>query len=75
MEKQNNTPPQTFGGNGLLEIVDRMCAVTSLMADIIRKQAIQIEQEHIADEFCGLRKQAEDDLDIIELRLRGYTES
>lgn len=72
MDNGNNTPPHIRAGGGLLEIVDRMCAVTELMADIIRKQTIQIEQEHIADEFAGLRKRADDDLDIIEYQLRRY---
>lgn len=72
MENPNETSQEPICGGGLLEIVDRMCSVTELMADIIRKQTIQIEQARIADECAGLRQKADDDLDTIELRLRRY---
>lgn len=59
---------------GLLEVVDMLCSVTSAMADVVRKQAVLIEQGKIADAvFPDLeeqRKKIDDDLDIIEARLR-----
>ena len=40
--------PYEGGTGGLLEIVDMMCDVTEKLADIVRKQAVLIEQERIA---------------------------
>ncbi len=67
--------PYEGGTGSLLEVVDMMCGVTEKLADIVRKQAVLIEQERIAG--CGLpcrsfgrKKQAEDDLDRIEMKLR-----
>lgn len=59
----------------LLEVVDMMCGVTEKLADIVRKQAVLIEQERIAGavfpaDLSEERKQAEDDLDRIEMKLR-----
>lgn len=61
----------------LLELVDRLCSVTQLQADIIRKQTIIIEQAKIAnavadDELVLLRDKVEDELDLIEYASRGY---
>lgn len=68
---------ETFegGSGGLLEIVDMMCSVTQELADIVKKQAVLIEQERIAGavfpaELAEQREKAENDLDIIEMRLR-----
>lgn len=52
-----------------------MCDVTEKLADIVRKQAVLIEQERIAGavfpaDLSEERKQAEDDLDRIEMKLR-----
>lgn len=63
------------GTGSLLEIVDMMCDVTEKLADIVRKQAVLIEQERIAGavfpaDLSEERKQAEDDLDRIEMKLR-----
>lgn len=59
----------------LLELVDRMCAVTEQMARIIRKQAFFIENclsvdETVKAEFAALRKPVETELDLLEVRLR-----
>ena len=63
--------PYEGGTGSLLEIVDMMCDVTEKLADIVRKQAVLIEQERIAGAvFPAERKQAEDDLDRIEMKLR-----
>ena len=67
--------PYEGGTGSLLEIVDMMCDVTEKLADIVRKQAVLIEQERIAGavfpaDLSEERKQAEDDLDRIEMKLR-----
>ena len=43
--------PYEGGTGSLLEIVDMMCDVTEKLADIVRKQAVLIEQERIAPIF------------------------
>lgn len=63
------------GAGNLLEIVDMMCDVVERMAGIVRKQTVLIEQEKIAravfpDDLSEERKQAEHDLDRIEMKLR-----
>lgn len=40
--------PYEGGTGSLLEVVDMMCGVTEKLADIVRKQAVLIEQERIA---------------------------
>lgn len=67
--------PHEGGTGSLLEVVDMMCGVTEKLADIVRKQAVLIEQERIAGavfpaDLSEERKQAEDDLDRIEMKLR-----
>lgn len=66
--------PYEGGTGGLLEIVDMLCSVTTTLADIVRKQAVLIEQEKIADAvFSNLaeeREKADNDLDRIEMKLR-----
>ena len=67
--------PYEGGTGSLLEVVDMMCDVTEKLADIVRKQAVLIEQERIAGavfpaDLSEERKQAEDDLDRIEMKLR-----
>lgn len=69
--------PYEGGTGSLLEVVDMMCGVTEKLADIVRKQAVLIEQERIAGavfpaDLSEERKQAEDDLDRIEMKLRRY---
>lgn len=59
-----------------LEIIDRLCRVTRLQADIIYKQAEALAQaeiaEAVADELRSMRKAAEDELDLIEYGSRAY---
>ena len=67
--------PYEGGTGSLLEVVDMMCDVTEKLAGIVRKQAVLIEQERIADavfpaDLSEERRQAEDDLDRIEMKLR-----
>lgn len=67
--------PHENGAGNLLEIVDMMCDVVERMAGIVRKQTVLIEQEKIAgavfpDDLSEERKQAEHDLDRIEMKLR-----
>lgn len=66
--------PHESGTGGLLEIVDMLCSVTTILADIVRKQAVLIEQEKIADavfsDLAAERARADDDLDRIEMKLR-----
>ena len=74
--KESEVKEPYEGGTGsLLEVVDMMCGVTEKLADIVRKQAVLIEQERIAGavfpaDLSEERKQAEDDLDRIEMKLR-----
>lgn len=78
MDKTDNVrdaPPWEGGAGGLLEIVDMMCSVTQDLAEIVRKQAVLIEQERIADvafpdDITKQREKADDDLDRIERKLR-----
>ena len=65
--------PYEGGTGSLLEVVDMMCDVTEKLAGIVRKQAVLIEQERIAvfpADLSEERRQAEDDLDRIEMKLR-----
>lgn len=59
-----------------LEIIDRLCRVTRLQADIIYKQAEALAQaeiaEAVADELRSMRKAADDELDIVEYGSREY---
>lgn len=73
--KENKCPDPWEGGSGsLLEVVDMMCDVTQKLADIVRKQAELIEQEKIAEaafpELAEERRQAEKEMDRIEMKLR-----
>jgi len=58
-----------------LELIDRLCAVTTKLADIVRDQAQFIEQmetvdEEIKKQFAEKRAAADEELDHIELTLR-----
>ncbi len=60
----------------LLEIVDRLCSVTQLQAEIIRKQTEVIEQakiaDAVADELRQLREEVDDELTLIDDASRRY---
>lgn len=47
--------PYEGGTGSLLEVVDMMCGVTEKLADIVRKQAVLIEQERIAGAVFSCR--------------------
>lgn len=59
---------------GLYESLDRMCSVTTTLADLVREQAAIIAQADIPDETKELLEQKKDavdkELDIIEYGLR-----
>jgi hypothetical protein len=55
---------------GDLEIIDKLCEVTTLQNDIIREQAMIIRQSEIIDAFEKERDDANNMLDVIELELR-----
>ncbi len=54
----------------LIEIIERLCAVAKLQAEIIEKQAVTLAQAEIADEiaaeFSDMRNKAAADLAAIE---------
>jgi hypothetical protein len=53
----------------LFEVVERLCEVTRLQADIIRNQAEVIEQakigDSVAEELAAMRNTAAAELDLI----------
>jgi hypothetical protein len=53
-----------------LEMIDKLCEVTTLQADIITKQATIIAQNEIADSLVDERKLVDDILDAVEFNLR-----
>lgn len=58
-----------------LELIDRLCAVTSELSRIVREQAYFIENCLSVDaesrkHFAALREKAEAELDLIEYELR-----
>lgn len=59
---------------GAYEAIDKMCSVTTMLADLVREQAAIIAQADIPDETKELLEQKRDDvdkeLDIIEYGLR-----
>ncbi len=57
------------------ELIDRLCAVTAMQADIIRKQALFIENcltvdREAKESFEAMRRPAEDELDLLEYEMR-----
>lgn len=58
----------------LYEMVDRMCGITTMLADLVREQASVIAQADIPDEtkevIAKKRDAAYEELDIIEYGLR-----
>lgn len=59
----------------LLELIDRLCAVTEEMARIIREQSFFIENCLSVDaaakeQFAALRRPVQAELDLLEVRLR-----
>lgn len=56
------------------ELIDRLCGVTTMLADIVKEQAAIIEQADIPDSVKEALKQkrdaADSELDVIEYGLR-----
>ena len=59
-----------------LEIISRLCDVTNILSDIVKKQQETIRQssieEAVKDEFGKVAKEAERKLDVIEYHTRRY---
>lgn len=67
-----------------IELIDRLCAVNTLLTDIVREQAEIMTQHGIEaiqtqdeatdrlDDLFGKRKRVEDENDAIEAALRNY---
>ena len=63
-----------------IELIDRLCAVNTLLTDIVREQAEIMAQHEIEPirterglgDLFGKRKRAEDENDAIEAALRNY---
>lgn len=58
-----------------IEIIDRLCAVTTMLADIVRQQESVIAQHRMLDGESGKklaekRDAAYSELDLLELNLR-----
>lgn len=61
---------------GQYEIIDRLCEVTTLLSEIVRKQAEAIAQSDISVEVKNklekMRTDADERLDVIEYKLRKF---
>lgn len=61
---------------GQYEIIDRFCEITTLMSEIIKKQAETIEQSEISNEvkaeLAQMRSAVDERLDAIEYNLRKH---
>lgn len=59
---------------GTLEIIDRLCEATTLLADVVREQAAVIEQsnieQEIKDDLQMKRNKIDAEMDIIEFHTR-----
>lgn len=53
-----------------IELIDKLCEVTTLQSDIIREQTMIIRQHEIIDVFEKERDDANNMLDVIECNLR-----
>lgn len=60
------------------EVIDRLCSATNALAEVVRKQAEVIAQADIAEEVRKeleqMKTDANEQLDIAELRLRKIIE-
>lgn len=74
MSETRDAPPWEGGNGGLLEIVDMMCSVTETLAQIVKRQAVEIERAKVEGNVCeelhAARKAADGQLDRIEMKLR-----
>ena len=59
---------------GAFELIDRLCEVTTQLADLVRKQAAIIMQSDITEEtkkeLEAERKPIDDELDLLEYKMR-----
>lgn len=59
---------------GPLEIIDGLCSVTEKLAQLVKKQAEVIAQSDIAEEVKAeleaMKKETDDNLDILEYKMR-----
>lgn len=59
---------------GQFEIIDGLCEVTTLLSEIVKKQAEAIAQSDISlevqNELENMRSNADERLDVIEYKLR-----
>lgn len=74
MSEARDAPPWEGGSGGLLEIVDMMCSVTETLAQIVKRQAVEIERAKVEESICkelrAAREDADGQLDRIEKKLR-----
>lgn len=63
----------------LLEIISRLCDVTGLLSEIVKKQQIIIEQAKIEstvrEELQKSIKRSDEELDMLEYRMRKYCDT
>ena len=59
---------------GAFELIDRLCEVTTQLADLVRKQAAIIMQSDIPEEtkkeLEAERKPIDDEVDLLEYKMR-----
>lgn len=59
---------------GPLEIIDGLCSATERLAQLVKKQAEVIAQSDIAEEVKAeleaMKKETDDNLDILEYKMR-----
>ena len=63
----------------LLEIISRLCDVTGLLSEIVKKQQTIIEQAKIEsvvrEELRNSIKRSDEELDMLEYRMRKYCDT
>lgn len=63
----------------LFEIISRLCDVTGLLSEIVKKQQIIIEQAKIEsavrEELQKSIKRSDEELDMLEYRMRKYCDT
>ena len=63
-----------MNNEGTFELIDRLCGVSTQLADLVRKQAAVIIQADIPEETKAMleaeRKHADDELNLLEYKMR-----
>lgn len=63
----------------LLEIISRLCDVTGLLSEIVKKQQMIVEQAKIEsavrEELRKSIKRSDEELDMLEYRMRKYCDT